>query len=557
MVNLPMADLFKGPAPFVPPLTRVSGSASFTYLPIPYARHCRVTVDPDKTQYFFYQINSLEFPDGTKVRPFALPLTAEDQAALASATAAWTLPAMAPVGAIAPTAATLTIPAGGSADIPTLRGPGTVQSLTLTAPAVSDPGLRKLVLRAWFDGHKTPDLEVPVADFFGNAFGHKVFQSVAFSQNAAGDMTFRLPMPFRSTARFAIENGNSEPVKVSASLAVKPGPIPPGSLYLHTDFHQEITVKGRAHRWAHVEGHKGHLVGVVQAMQANNGLAYAEGDEQVRVDDEKFTPSAKFPSTVLAPWNGTGTEDFFNSAFYFSEGTNPLQVNGCMIKQGLGRIDAFRFLLNDAPVFQKSLDAQLENSEVNDQEGVYYSSVAFWYGDGQRTPLAPMPAAASIGFPMVVFQNPYGGPPPVEGESLISNAKATGGALFVQEMAGLQHAWSNDRQLLWKDGSKGDTLTLHFDVPTAGEYRIAVVGGHGPTYGYYTFALNGKTLSRSVDGYSAELQNAGPIEIGSEVVPAGKSTLVVTLGGKNSRSSGNQFGLDLIFLRPAPKPKDQ
>lgn len=114
VVNTRFADFFKGPAPFVPPFTRVSGSASFTYLPIPYAKHCLVTVDLDGTQYFFHQINSLEFPDGTKVRSFALPLTAEDQAALDRATAAWTLSATSTAGAVAPTTTKLTIPAGGS-----------------------------------------------------------------------------------------------------------------------------------------------------------------------------------------------------------------------------------------------------------------------------------------------------------------------------------------------------------------------------------------------------------------------------------------------------------
>ena len=545
VINMPFADLFKGAAPFTRPLTTINGAAYFSYLPIPYAKRCRVTVD--KPDHLFYQIDSLHFPEETKVRPFALPLTGEDQAALESASTAWTLPVPTPANASAPI--TLTIPAGSSADLPTLTGPGTVQSLVLSAPAVSDAGLRRLILRAWFDGHKTPDIEAPVADFFGNAYGHKVFESLFLSQNAAGQMTFRLPMPFVSEARFAIENGNGEPAAVEAMLAVKSGPIPTGSLYIRADFHQETTVRGRAHRWAHVEGAQGHFVGVVQTMQGGRTIGFCEGDDQVRVDAEKFIPSAKYP-TVIAPSNGTGTEDCFNSAWYFGEGVKAGRLNGCLVRQDFGRIDTFRFYLNDAPVFQQSLDAQIEHGGLNDSTGEYYSSVAFWYGDGERVPLEPMPAAATLGFPKVAFT---GDPIVIEGESLVPDAKATGGTVQTQEMKGLQHVWSNDCQLLWKGGAKGDTLTLPFDVAVAGDYLIMVIAGHGPTYGYCTFALNGAAVPRVIDGYTPDLQNLGPTDLVVAKLPAGKSTLVVTLGGKNSRSSGNDFGLDVIALRRAPK----
>jgi hypothetical protein len=549
VINRPIVDLFKGTAPFVPPFTRVSGSAYFTYLPISYAKHCRVTVDLDEPEDLFYQINSLQFPDGTKVRPFALPLVPEDQTALNAATTAWTMPVTTPADAVAPTTAKLAIPSGGSADLPPLTRPGTVQSLTLTAPTVSDARLRKLILRGWFDGHATPDIEAPVADFFGNAYGHKAFDSLVISQTAAGEMTFRLPMPFNKSARFAIENGNTDPVTLDAALVVKPGPLPPDSLYLHADFNQEITQRRKAHTWCRVEGGLGHFVGVVQAMQGNKSFGYCEGDDQIRVDDENFLPSLKHPTTVIAPWNGTGTEDFFNSAFYFSEGTNPRELNGCLVKQQVSRIDAFRFLLNDAPVFQKSIDAQIENNEMNYLENTYYASVAFWYGDRERVPLAPMPAASSLGFPEFVFSgtDPRFLPVYTEGESLVAGAKASGGTVQVQEMKGTQYAWSSGSQLLWKEGHKGDTLTIPFKVATAGDYTIQLLSQRGPTCGHYSFAVNGAPLPRNMDGYRPDLENDTQ-EIGTATLPAGRSTLTVTLNGKNGKSSGNDFGLDMLVI---------
>jgi hypothetical protein len=546
VIDMPFGDLFKGNAPFVRPLTMVNGAGYFTYLPMPYATHCRITVD--KPDQLFYQINSIRFSDDTKVRPFSLPLPTADQTALDRAVAGWTLPPIASTDAPAPNTTRLTIPAGKSAEIPKLTGPATIQSLTLSAPGVSDSGLRKLILRVWFDDHKAPDIEAPVADFFGNAYGHKVFESLFFSQNTSGDMTFRLPMPFNSNARLSIENGAGDPVALDAALVVKPGALHSGSLYLHADFNQEITVKGKAHTWARVQGSQGHFVGVVQTMQGSHTLGFCEGDDQVRVDDEKFVPSATLP-TVVAPSNGTGTEDGFNSAWYFSEGEKALPMNGCLIRQDFGRIDTFRFFLNDAPVFQQSLDAQIENGDTNSSAGDYYSSVAFWYGNGERTPIAPMPAAVDLGFPKIAFQ---GQPIVIEGESLVPNAKATGSKVKAQEMTGLQNVWSNDSQLFWTGGKKDDTLTVPFQVTDAGSYVISILAAHGPSYGYYLLSLNGTALSRrDIDTYSPNLENRGPIELGTVTLPAGTSKLVITLGGKNGQSTGNDVGLDAIVLRKA------
>ena len=547
MINMPFGDLFKGNfPPFVAPLTTINGAAYYTYLPIPYARHCRVTVDQPRNE-LFYQIDSIRFPAETRVRPFALPLTPEDEAALRHAGAAWSLPDPAPL----PDVTKLTIAAGATAQLPQMTGPAVIRSLMLAAPEVTDADLRKLVLRAWFDDHQTPDIEAPVADFFGNAYGHKVFASLFLSQNAEGQMAFRLPMPFFSKARFSIENGASSPVAVSIALDVQPGPIPPESLYLRADFTQELTVKGKAHPWAHIEGHAGHFVGVVQTMQSAHTLSFCEGDDQVRVDDEKFATSAKFP-TVVAPSNGTGTEDFFNSAWYFSEGIKALPLSACLVRQGFGRIDAFRFFLNDAPVFQQSLDAQIEHGGVNETEGDYYSSVSFWYGNRERLPLVPMPAATSLGFPKVAFQ---GAPTVIEAESLVPAAVATVGAVRKMAMSGLQNVWSEDAELLWTGLKKGDTLTLPFTPPAEGDYKILLLVSRGPSNGSFSFAVNGTPLTRTIDGYGPEIANVGPDDYGTVTLPEGPSQLTILCTGKNGRSSGADFGLDVIALRPAAKPE--
>lgn len=223
--------------PFIAPLTVINGAASYSYLPIPFAHHCRVTIDRPAAE-FFYQINAIRLPEGTVVRPFTLPLNGEDEEAARAAVTVWSQAAQPPSAASASgTTASgavrhdLIIPAGQAVEIPALTGPGTVSLFGLAAPHVSDAGLRRMILRVWFDGHATPDIEAPVADFFGNAYGHAVFSSLILAQDADGMMTCRLPMPFTAQARIGIENGAAEDAAVTVALTVQPaGPARGGLL---------------------------------------------------------------------------------------------------------------------------------------------------------------------------------------------------------------------------------------------------------------------------------------------------------------------------------------
>ncbi|MBV9850649.1 MAG: DUF2961 domain-containing protein, partial [Armatimonadetes bacterium] len=91
VVDVPFEKLFDGSTPpFAPPLAGPSSGGFYSYLPIPYARHCRVTVDDPGELY--YHVGYVTYPAGTPVRAFALPLSSDDQAALTQAQAAWSAP---------------------------------------------------------------------------------------------------------------------------------------------------------------------------------------------------------------------------------------------------------------------------------------------------------------------------------------------------------------------------------------------------------------------------------------------------------------------------------
>lgn len=552
VIDEPFADFFDKHKPFTKPLTDHYGAATISYFPIPYAKHCLVTLD--KPQGQFYQIVSLAFPKGTPVIPLALPLTLKDDTAFGFASENWRDSDKAP--AVPDASMILTsVPAHTSREFTTAQGPGVIEPLTLVTNA--DNGqLRNLILRAWFDGHKTPDIEAPVADFFGCAYGHKAFNSFFLDQDGGSTFTCKFPMPYKTSARFSIENRNPKTIMLSLSPKFAYAPFKPGTEYFHADFNQEITQKGKAHAWLKVAGQAGHFVGVVQTMQSGQTLGFCEGDSQVRVDEQTWGKSSKnFPYTVVGPWQGTGTEDDFNSAWYFQDGVIARPMNGCLVREDLGRIDCYRFFVNDAPAWQDSIDAQIEIGGLNDADGLYYSSVAFWYGAGERTPMQPFPDAAALVFPPEKFIDRNLAATVIEGESLIDGAKPTAGQVEKQELSGLLHVWSNGAQLAWTGAKKGDTLDLVIHVPKAGDYRLLAYIGHGPDYGAFNIAIAGKPLPFNGNAYDPETHNVRQ-DWGKTTLPAGPVHLTVKQLDPDGRSKGTRFGLDVIdlFLLKAAKP---
>jgi hypothetical protein len=393
-VELPFSKLFDNSAmPFINPVAGRSSGGFYSYVPITFASHCLITVDQSAALY--YQITSISYPQGTAVRSFSLPFNKADESALAVAALKW-------FGLTAPPTLTgfikaIEIPSGKIVSVGTYKGSKVITSIRLKLPDVVNADLRKVILRMYFDGHKTPDVEAPVADFFGNAYGRTPFKSFLLTQSLDGSFEADFPMAFGKSANITLENGTGRQVTAEWSAVLHNAPFDTANEgWFHAGWNSEYTVTGRAHRWASVAGQRGKLVGIVQTMDGPGGLSFLEGDDQIRVDNQTWTQTPQTPTTVIGPWNGTGTEDCFNSGWYFSGGTDALPMNGALVRSDKGMIDCYRWFINDAPEFQSSLDAQVEHGEENTSPNVYYSSVAYWYSSGPMAELKPFPKANTI-----------------------------------------------------------------------------------------------------------------------------------------------------------------
>ncbi len=393
VIDLPFLHLFDGSTPpFLPPLARPSSGGFVSYLPIPYAKSCRVTVENPRGLY--YHITYITFPPATRVRTFQLPLKKGEGKELRRVIEFWNHPGPRRNPPYGPEKE---IPARGEALLKELAGPATVQLFKLKISPPQPPILRKLVLRVFFDHHTSPDIEAPISDFFGNAYGGVRFRSLLLGQEG-GEFYCLFPMPFAQKALFSLENGNPIPVKVSWAIEVMKSPFEPHRKgYFHARFHQEITRRGQPHRWLSLRGRRGHFVGVAQSMRGR-GLGFLEGDEQFWVDEEQWLPS-QVPLTQVAPWNGTGTEDYYNSGWYFNQGPVVLPSHGALIRKDEGEISAYRWHINDTPTFRREITAQIEHGGANDAPGTYYASVVYWYDNGEVPPIFPPIRARDLKLP--------------------------------------------------------------------------------------------------------------------------------------------------------------
>ena len=276
---------------------------------------------------------------------------------------------------------------------------------------------------------------------------------------------------------------------------------------------------------------RGHLVGVNMNMQSyGNGMQYLEGDEMVYVDGEKE------PSIY-----GTGTEDYFNSGWYFNRGEYAAPYHGLILKDdSLYRIAAYRFHIQDAIPFTRSLRFTIEHGHGN-EEIADYSSTAYWY---QLEPHQAFPAMPPAGFriPLRVVV-PNGA---IEAESLTVSGK--GLTVTPADMKQYGADWSGNRQLVVEGAETGSNFSV--SVPVAEDrYDLSVYYSMGPGYGNVDISHGGAVVG-SIKGYAPGIVPGGKVVLKDLRATNGVIPLEWVVTGKDAKASGYAVGLDAFVAEP-------
>jgi len=310
-----------------------------------------------------------------------------------------------------------------------LAGPGCIKHLWMTWCGTADWLPRKLVLRVWWDGEAEPSIEVPIGDFFGVGHGRLVnFTSLPLTmspEDGRGVNCF-FSMPFATGAR--VEVTNESETEVFLYFYIDWEAYPSGAAVqalgrFHAQWRRQNPTGGwgddRPLDWAYFEREawsdggiwrvpnldgrdnyvileargSGHYVGCnlnVDCYARRKNVWYGEGDDMIWIDQD--------PDEWPPRLHGTGTEDYFNTAFCPKQ-TFSAPYHGVPLYSGTdewpwkGKNSLYRFHIEDPVYFERDIRVTIEHGHANNLSNDY-SSTAYWY---QTEPHAVFPALPAVG----------------------------------------------------------------------------------------------------------------------------------------------------------------
>jgi hypothetical protein len=309
---------------------------------------------------------------------------------------------------------------GATAVIASISGAGCIRHIWITIADEEPDYLRRVVLRAYWDGESSPSVESPIGDFFG--VGHarvSNYWSLPLNMVTGGRpesqaraaMNCFFPMPFGRGARLTVENQGQQPIR-SLYYYVdyeEYDALPAEALRFHAQWRREnpakptldlsdrskdvrqtsdvVNLDGRNNYVIMEAAGKGHYVGCNLSVDHINPIMnfgwFGEGDDMIFIDGEEK------PSLV-----GTGTEDYFCAAWGYPGGFNPMPYHGISLAGSAdgpapysGKWTMYRYHIEDPVMFSKSIRVTIEHGHGNVHANDC-SSVGYWY---QTEPHAVFP----------------------------------------------------------------------------------------------------------------------------------------------------------------------
>ncbi len=536
VIESPMNRLLGGNFPGLPrPLAGEYSKGWNLYLPIPYAKHCKVTSDKGG---FYYHVNYRTYPAGTATETFQSDTVEKLKDKLMKVAARLAQPrgTDADYGGLAQPFE-LKLPAGGAVT-QQFSGP---MAFTRAAVKVSadnlEAALRGIIVKISFDGE--PCVEAPLGDVFGSGPGINPFTTLPLGMTKNGEMYCNWLMPFRDSAVIELTNLTAEEAEISGEIALKDYRWSDASMHFHSKWRVQWEVPTRPMiDWNYLTA-KGQGVFAGVSFTIDNPVRdwWGEGDEKIYVDGETF------PSHF-----GTGTEDYYGYAWCWPEVFTQAYHSQprCDGPGNYGRTSVNRFHILDRIPFAKDFKFDMELWHWHANSKVNMGITAYWYArPGATDAFKSIAAADAVVRPMVAYAPPHVAGA-IEGESL--KIVKVSGTADVQEWGGL----SGEKQLWWHAGIKpGSVLALQFTAPKAGKYRVFGRFLKAKDYGIHQLAINGQKAGQPIDFYNADVVPTEEVNLGEFTLKEGLNELTVTATGANTRATADyMFGLDYLLLKP-------
>jgi hypothetical protein len=418
----------------------------------------------------------------------------------------------------------------------------------------------ELVIRIYWDGAAEPAVEAPIGDFFAAGFGlRKEVKSAPVLVEGGDGYNCYWQMPFRKAAKITITNDGKKAARSFYYQIdyTEHKSLPKNSAYFCAQYRQEFPEEtGHDYLIADIEG-RGHYVGTVMSVRSRSPYWFGEGDAKYYVDGEPE------PST----W-GTGTEDYFLSAWGFTENLN--LYSGCTYmdkgEEDLGqRYTLYRWHIQDPVRFTKSFRFEIEHTgwisadetETGEVDGHVereddMATVAFWYQQGQPKRFYTLPPYEQRVLPGLEII--------IEGKEMIGSLRHSPGKVELQK----GYDWTGEGQILFTPATGTAWMEADFVIEKE-EYRGLILRmSHADNYGKYKVLIDGRPISRIpmtidfdfydpkaevkiLDLYSKNLE-VRDYYLGSTAFSPGKHTIRFEQTGKDANSLGNSLGFDSFRL---------
>lgn len=380
---------------FTAPLITTFAGGQVCYEPIPFAQSLRIETRnkqiPPWVNHHYYQYTYQTFPEGTTIDSYTGELTPQQEHARSEAVALFNNIGQHPAGnspsAIDVNVYDAMINPDSNITLASLTGPGLIRKLNIRMNDANDIELEGLRLQVFYDGRRTPDINVSIAHFFGAGKERAAYRSIPLGTdpNDPNEGFYCYwPMPFHQSVLVQLYNTTNEPILVDFTrIEYETKAIDRNMCYLHAVENTSIKQYGQIYHTLLSATGRGHYVGdllYVEAEQDFNSFYMLEGDDVITVD-----------GTVTQ--YGTGLEDAYNGGAYYNwdavqpdepEGMYPQSatrpLNGILYvnkKDFFARADQYRWRIADCIPFSRSIEVNVECRYADG--GSRWTSVAFWY----------------------------------------------------------------------------------------------------------------------------------------------------------------------------------
>ena len=525
------------------------------YFPIPFAQRCRIEWIGKIEEIHFYHVGVRVYKPSRKVQSFrkadfinyAQEIENANERLLDS-------PKLSDYDLLNEHVIDVNIPASTTSELFSLKGSLAINVIELKIHTKNyEEALRRNVIKIYFDEAPRPQVNSPLADFFGASPGIYPYQSLPMSISADSIFTCRLIMPFRKSARIEIVNGSNEDVNISGSILTDSYKWKEGkTMYFHSVWSMDYDLTAnndpinKISDILYFEGEgKGRVIGVAafiynpSNVPTSWGNWWGEGDEKIFVDKDTF------PSFF-----GTGSEDYFNYSWSSSR-IFSYPYCGQPRNDGPGNrgyVSNYRWHISDDIPFNEKISFYMELWHHGVVADFSYGRIVWFYA-----------------LPGIIVHNAEVSDNeirPVHSRSWSPEAyKGSSGYKFIQaekltsEKPGLITEagilYANDTILRWKPLKKGDSMSLIYlskrHIP---QTRIGFTLAHSPRSGSVSFKVNGKIVKFDEEDSLNLFEPNNPILANhfSEDIELLKGINEIELISEDEEE-GKSIGVDFLWVR--------